>query len=342
MKKYLIPNEGKFYKANLHMHTTMSDGRETPEEVKAAYKAAGYSVVAFTDHEIMLDHSDLADEDFLPITSFEKSINAVSPATGFPHHRKTAHLNFLSKDPHKLACSVMNPATAWGNAKEHISEELKKCSYEAEYTTECLNDVIARANREGFLVTLNHPVWSLQNYEDYIGLKGLWGLEVYNTGCALVGCPDTVQPLDDLLRVNENVFPLATDDAHSPTDHFGGYVMIKAQSLTYPEIMGALERGDFYSSTGAEIRSLYVDGNKLVVDCSPAHSVTVCTERRSNMYQTALYAGHITHAEFDLSGYFAGCAEELTGRRAYIRVVVTGADGGSAYTRAYGLKELKD
>lgn len=37
MKKYLIPNEGKFYKANLHMHTTVSDGKMTPEEVKEEY-----------------------------------------------------------------------------------------------------------------------------------------------------------------------------------------------------------------------------------------------------------------------------------------------------------------
>ena len=38
MKKYLIPEEGKFYKANLHCHTTISDGKMTPEEVKAYYK----------------------------------------------------------------------------------------------------------------------------------------------------------------------------------------------------------------------------------------------------------------------------------------------------------------
>ena len=39
------------YKANLHCHTTMSDGRLTPEEIKAHYQAHGYSIVAFTDHE---------------------------------------------------------------------------------------------------------------------------------------------------------------------------------------------------------------------------------------------------------------------------------------------------
>ena len=30
MKKFLLPENGNFYKANLHCHTTISDGRLTP------------------------------------------------------------------------------------------------------------------------------------------------------------------------------------------------------------------------------------------------------------------------------------------------------------------------
>ena len=58
MKKYLLPESGNFYKANIHCHTNISDGTMTPEEVKAHYMAHGYSVVAFTDHDVMLDQSD--------------------------------------------------------------------------------------------------------------------------------------------------------------------------------------------------------------------------------------------------------------------------------------------
>ena len=36
MRKYLLPEGGNFYKANLHCHTVLSDGAMTPEEVKAA------------------------------------------------------------------------------------------------------------------------------------------------------------------------------------------------------------------------------------------------------------------------------------------------------------------
>ncbi|RCW36812.1 PHP domain-containing protein [Marinilabilia salmonicolor] len=39
------------HKANLHTHTTESDGRFTPSEVVKMYAEAGYSVLAITDHD---------------------------------------------------------------------------------------------------------------------------------------------------------------------------------------------------------------------------------------------------------------------------------------------------
>jgi len=44
MKKYLLPESGNFYKANLHCHSTFSDGKHTPEEIKKAYMDKGYSI----------------------------------------------------------------------------------------------------------------------------------------------------------------------------------------------------------------------------------------------------------------------------------------------------------
>lgn len=41
---------GKWYKANLHTHTTMSDGVRTPEETAAGYRRHGYQILAITDH----------------------------------------------------------------------------------------------------------------------------------------------------------------------------------------------------------------------------------------------------------------------------------------------------
>ena len=40
----------KFYKGNLHVHTTVSDGRKSPEEVMALYQENGYDFLALTAH----------------------------------------------------------------------------------------------------------------------------------------------------------------------------------------------------------------------------------------------------------------------------------------------------
>ena len=36
MKQYLLPNQVNYYKANLHCHSTISDGKSTPEELVEA------------------------------------------------------------------------------------------------------------------------------------------------------------------------------------------------------------------------------------------------------------------------------------------------------------------
>ena len=39
------------FKANLHSHSTLSDGKLSPAELKKIYKEHGYSVLAVTDHD---------------------------------------------------------------------------------------------------------------------------------------------------------------------------------------------------------------------------------------------------------------------------------------------------
>ena len=62
--KYLISPEKKQYKANLHCHSVLSDGKKTPEELKEMYKARGYSILAITDHERPREHQALSGKDY--------------------------------------------------------------------------------------------------------------------------------------------------------------------------------------------------------------------------------------------------------------------------------------
>ncbi len=332
MKQYLLPQKANRYKANLHMHTTVSDGNMAPEEVKALFKAQGYSVVAFTDHEVLIPHVELTDDTFLALTATEIEIKT-RPKEGFEYF-KAYHLNLYSKDPLRETYSLFNKDYAWGNALGYISKEQEQFSYSREYSPACVNQMIERANEEGFLVSYNHPVWSLQNLEDYGALKGLWGIEVHNSGSVYLGMPDTEQPLIDLLKRGERVFPLATDDAHSIEHCFQGYTVIFADKLEYNTIMDAMEKGDFYASTGPQIEELYIEDGILHVRCSPVQQIALATERR---YSAAIKAENeklLTEAAFDLNWFFEN-SQDTAPWKPYFRLVLKDEKGNKAYTRAY-------
>ncbi|MBR5868897.1 MAG: hypothetical protein IKZ21_05575, partial [Clostridia bacterium] len=129
MKTYLLPENGNFYKANLHMHTAISDGKMTPEEVKEEYKKRGYSVVAFTDHEVIVPHTDLTDENFVAITAYEIATNGEMPSGGFPF-AQTYHVNLYAKDPQKDLSPVFTMSRLWPpHAIQYMTEEAKKVEW---------------------------------------------------------------------------------------------------------------------------------------------------------------------------------------------------------------------
>jgi histidinol phosphatase-like PHP family hydrolase len=41
---------GRFYKGNLHTHSTRSDGKLAPEEVCRRYRERGYDFLCLSDH----------------------------------------------------------------------------------------------------------------------------------------------------------------------------------------------------------------------------------------------------------------------------------------------------
>ena len=46
----IFDSKMKFFKGNTHAHSTMSDGRLSPEEVFETYQSSGYDFLALTDH----------------------------------------------------------------------------------------------------------------------------------------------------------------------------------------------------------------------------------------------------------------------------------------------------
>lgn len=339
----LIPANGRFYKANLHTHTCCSDGIHTPEEVKKIYMDAGYAVVAFTDHDIMIDHSDLNEEEkFLALTSYEVETNQVDAGLTWPH-MPTYHLNFYAKNPHETYYPCANPAYTFGHAPEYV-QPYYRGDYVRRYSVEGQNEMIAEAKAHGFLVSYNHPAWSLQSYPDYAGLEGVTAVEVYNTGSILEGyiLDGAEHVLEDFLRLGKRVYPVAGDDSHKDADCCGGWVRFKAPALTYDCIMAAYERGDFYASWGPDIQSLLLEDGILKMDCTGAVRVCLTTGGRMTDYKVAPAGQTLDHYEADLRPWLADARQCHMEHSAYFRLTLIDDKGGKALTRGYFADELTD
>ena len=310
MKNYILPQDGKFYRANLHCHSTLSDGKLTPEELKDIYKSAGYSVLAYSDHNVLIDHSDLNDEDFLALTSTE--IDVTEKGTQPWAFKSTYHINFFPPHADNVALPCFNPKYIRENHADLRESQayIGTPDFERDYNK--INEMVAEYRKHGFIAMLNHPTWSLQDMDDYRDLDfgQFFAMEMYNHSCYVAGYDEINSHLyDEILLRGNRLFCTATDDNHNSHpygtqrwDSLGGFVMIKAPELTHEAIVEALKNGHFYASNGPLIEELFIENDRLHVKTSPAAKVILSTGVREIKiaYPTSPH-GYLYDAVFDIS-----------------------------------------
>lgn len=333
MKHYLLPPDGQFYKANMHCHSVLSDGRLTVEQLKEIYKRHGYSIVAFTDHNLLFDHSDLNDDSFMAITGYEMDVMDI-PGNRAWNHTPCTHICFYAKDPHNTAIPCYNPKYVFGGHEDLAAAQkyVGTPDYERDYHK--VNDMIAETCRHGFIACLNHPTWSEGDMEENRCIKGVFAMEIYNHSCWVGGYPEINHTFyDDILRRGNKIACIAADDnhdrfpeGHPQFDSCGGFIMIKAKELEYDTIMKALENGDFYASTGPEVHELWTEGPEVHIRTSPAARISLTTYGRAAKTCTGNAEGElITEAVFPVTGLYDR----------YCRVTVDDGHGHFAWTKAY-------
>lgn len=324
-EKVLLGKNQRFYKANMHCHSNLSDGKLTPEELKDLYKGNGYSILAITDHDSIRKHSYLDDEDFLTITSTEITIRERNVSTSVDRHMKVCHFNLYALDQDNEYNVCYYSAEDKYSPKERVEAILKENGgdYKRVYGAEPINEIIRIAVEKGFLVCYNHPIWSLENYSQYSKYENLWAVEIFNTSSNVGGLFEYNQNVfDDFLRMGKKLFPIAADDNHNAStisDSFGGFIMVDCEKLCYSDVMKALQAGDFYASTGPLINKVSVNGNKVYVNCSDAKFISVTTGGRRADRVMAPKDGYVTQAEFEIKPddtYFRLHIVDEYGRRA--------------------------
>ena len=335
MRKYLLPENGKFYKANLHNHTIYSDGIKTPEEIKEVYSRNGYDIVAFTDHDAFIPHNDLTDEKFLALNGFEMEWiawrgNKPIVDTG------RCDLCFIALDKDIVKHPVWHrSAYLFGNSVQYrdlVQFHEEDPDYIRSYTPECISEVAKIARERGFFVTLNHVGWSREDYQYYTNYENLHALELFNGSGIVCGHEDyTPKVYDEMLTSGKKIFAIGGDDNHSavpdeaPAIVTGlAWTMIKADKLEYEAVANALVNGHFYASVGPEIHELYVEDGKVHIKCSAADQISCKFEKSVAFAALAEHGETITEAVFDVNPKWG-----------YFRITVKDAQGNVACTNGY-------
>lgn len=339
MKITLISPDKKQYKANLHGHSTLSDGKLAPEALRDAYKAHGYSILAITDHERPHSHKALSQPDFILLTGYECYIRPDQQARYNPYG-KEVHLNLFARDPDNTTMICFNaPYLKYVQRDNAFDEITARAGSERprEFTRAYINEYIRTARENGYLVAYNHPYWSMDDEADILGYEGLFSLEICNyNSYVLNGLEHNGALYDKLLQSGRRIYCHGADDNHNdfPFDHpmndaFGGFTMVMPEDFTYGSVIAAMEKGEMYASMGPVFSELTVEDGMLHVACSGVSSIFVYDGGKNCLCMHAHPGETLTGGDFTLNK-----------NARYIRVSIRDAQGRWADTRGYFREEI--
>ncbi len=229
---------GEYRKAQLHCHTTASDGQFQPEDLLHMYKRAGYAFVCITDHNRVTRCETLNNGHFLAVQGCEDTVSRVLRPLG----------------PHMGRLFVDAPLRA-GSPQERIDQ----------------------TRAVGGLVSLCHPSWTgnlgtgAWSPEVIRNLQGFHLVEIWNPHSRSV---DDIRRWVAVLHTQSRErasWGVAVDDCHHHRQFNHGWIMVKVPEISAEAFRQALLGGAFFASTGPSA-TFAVDGARVEVTLSePGH-----------------------------------------------------------------------
>jgi hypothetical protein len=240
----------RWYKGNTHTHTLNSDGDSHPDDVVKWYRAHGYQFVVLTDHNVITSVDGLnalhgLDNRFLVIRGEEVTDRFES---------RPLHINGLN-------LSTLVAPQGGPSAVDVVQRNV---------------DAIRAA---GGVPHINHPSfgWAL-SADELARVRNTKLFEIFNghpqvNNMGGGGVPSLEAMWDTILSRNVRIYGLAVDDAHHFKRHDDrtasrpgkGWIYVRADTLTPDALLEAMERGDFYSSTGVELNEISVSSTEMTV-----------------------------------------------------------------------------
>lgn len=283
---------GKFYRGNIHGHSTHSDGWLSVSEVVEQYRRHGYDFIAISDHFLeqynypVTDSRDYRDENFTTLIAAE------------------------------LHLSDMENGELW-----HLLALGLPFDFHPPLEGEDIVGIAQRASDAGAFIGMVHPSWNGMTLKDAEKLAFAHAVEIYNHGSEMeVARGDGWAFCDQLLNQGRRVSAFAVDDSHTfDNDFLGGWVHVKSESLQPDALVDALKNGWYYSSQGPLIQDISISGNQLMVHCSPARNIILSGHGSTSESSSGM---GVTQANFNLDRYFDR----------YVRITVVDHHGRHAWS----------
>jgi hypothetical protein len=301
----------QWYKGNTHTHTLNSDGDTAPDEVVRWYREHGYHFLVITDHDYFTNVDGLnaligAEEQFIVIKGIEASDSIDS---------KSIHINGLNPGHYVLPQKGTS-----------VVDTIQK-------NVDAIRDA-------GGVPHIDHPnyMWSITaddlkqitNCKLFELFSGHPRINNYGGG----GLPSVEEIWDEVLSSEKLIYGLAVDDAHAFKEPWNknvarpgqGWIMVRSEHLTAEALLEAMERGDFYSSTGVEIEKYQVDESSL--------SITI-KESGTTKYRTQFIGKNGEIFKEDISN---PATYTFKGDEMYIRAKIIDSNGRKAWTQPVMVK----
>lgn len=283
---------GRFYRGNLHCHSTRSDGTLDPAAMVAAYRTRGYHFLAVTDH--------FKEQFGYPVTD--------------TRHLRTDDFTTL------IGTELFPPPWETGTAWETIAVGLP-VDFAPPRTGETIFNLTQRAAAAGAFIGIAHPAGYAMTVADALAFPDAHAIEVRNT--LVHRCWDHGEAwyLSDMMgNAGRRHTAFASDDAHFkfPGEGFDAWVEVRSEALDPDLILAALKAGRYYASEGPEIRDIGIAGGEIRVACSPARAVAVSgTGVRKHYHFGEGITGHAFPLDLFTDSFCRVTVIDAMGRRAW-------------------------
>jgi hypothetical protein len=297
--------EPRWWKGNLHTHSFWSDGDDYPEMIADWYKQQGYQFLAFTEHNVLGQEEKWIDRGSTPtggaayeryLTRFgatwietrktdDKLLVRVKPFNEIRHlFDEPGRFMLLTGEEVTLDCGGVPLHVNAVNLMAPIKSE---CDATIPQTLD--QALVAAAKQQEqtgqrIFRHVNHPNWAWALTADHMSaMSRMTFVETYSghPGVRTLGDeqhPSTERLWDlvqtERLRGGRGVlYGVGVDDAHNyqemapdKANPGRGWVMVRARHLTPEAIIGAMEAGDYYVSSGVQLEDVQNDGRTLTVN----------------------------------------------------------------------------